>query len=143
MIIISPYARKMRNDKEHPKNYPFWKEVIEHIDEDIVQIGIDGEEQLVPDFRKNLQLYELSVLTTQCRTWVSIDSFFQHFCWDLNKPGIVIFGQSDPNIFGHTENINLLKDRKYLRPDQFATWDKCRYDTEAFAEPEKVIRLLA
>ena len=131
MIIISPYARKMRNDKEHPKNYPFWKEVIEHIDEDIVQIGIDGEEQLVLDFRKNLQLYELSVLTTQCKTWISIDSFFQHFCWDLNKPGIVIFGQSDPNIFGHTENINLLKDRKYLRERQFWLWEQAEFNINA------------
>ena len=142
MIIISPYARKMRNDKEHPKNYPFWKEVIEHIDEDIVQIGIDGEEQLVPDFRKNLQLYELSVLTTQCKTWVSIDSFFQHFCWDLNKPGIVIFGQSDPNIFGHTENINLLKDRKYLAPNQFLWWEQTEHLAERFIDPSEVLKHL-
>ena len=142
MIIISPYARKMRNDKEHPKNYPFWKEVIEHIDEDIVQIGIDGEEQLVPDFRKNLQLYELSVLTTQCKTWISIDSFFQHFCWDLNKPGIVIFGQSDPNIFGHTENINLLKDRKYLRERQFWLWEQAEFNIDAFVEPKVILDAL-
>lgn len=142
MIIISPFARPMRNDKMHPKNYPYWREVIENIDEDIVQIGIEGEEQLVPDFRKNLRLYELSILVSQCNTWISVDSFFQHFCWDLNKPGIVLFGQSDPNIFGHPENINLLKDRKYLREKQFWLWEQAEFNKDAFVGPEVVLEAL-
>ena len=61
MIIISPYAKKLISGKQNPKNYPFWKELIELIElvgEFIVQVGIDGEEQLVPDFRKNLSLPE-------------------------------------------------------------------------------------
>lgn len=142
MIIISPFARPMRNDKMHPKNYPYWREVIENIDEDIVQIGIEGEEQLVPDFRKNLRLYELSILVSQCNTWIGVDSFFQHFCWDLNKPGIVLFGQSDPNIFGHPENINLLKDRKYLREKQFWLWEQAEFNIDAFVEPKVVLEAL-
>lgn len=143
MIIISPYARKMRNNQLHPKNYPYWDEVIAKIDEDIVQVGIEGEEELVHDFRKNLALYELSTLVTQCKTWISVDSFFQHFCWDLNKPGIVIFGQSDPEIFGHPENVNLLKDRKYLREKQFWLWEQCEYNKECFVEPKIVLNALA
>lgn len=142
MIIISPYARKMRNDKPHPKNYPYWKEVISKIDEEIIQIGVDGEEQLVDDFRKNLSLYQLATLTTQCKTWISVDSFYQHFCWDLKKPGIVIFGQSDPNIFGHKENINLLKDRKYLRENQFWLWEQADYNKDSFVKPKFVVDAL-
>lgn len=142
MIIISPYARKMRNGKLNPKNYPYWEEVVRGIDEEIIQIGVEGEEPLVPDFRKHLALYELAALTTQCKTWMSVDSFFQHFCWDLNKPGIVLFGQSDPNIFGHPENVNLLKDRKYLREKQFWLWEQAEYDKDAFVEPEIVLNEL-
>lgn len=142
MIIISPYARQMRNDKPHPKNFPYWKEVINKISEEIIQIGVEGEEQLVDDFRKNLSLNELAILTHECKTWISVDSFYQHFCWDLKKPGIVIFGQSDPNIFGHTENINLLKDRKYLRENQFWLWEQVDYNKDAFVKPKFVIDAL-
>lgn len=144
MIIISPYARPMpgMEDKENPKNYPYWKELIELIKEPIIQIGVEGEKQLVPDFRKNLSFTELGDLVKQCRTWISVDSFFQHFCWDLNKPGIVIFSQSDPNIFGHTENINILKDRKYLRDKQFWLWTQCEYNIDAYVKPEEIIKHL-
>lgn len=142
MIVISPYARGMRNGKPHPKNYPYWKDVIKRIDEEIIQIGIEGEEQLVDDFRKNLPLYQLATLTSTCKTWISVDSFYQHFCWDLNKPGIVLFGQSDPNIFGHTENVNLLKDRKYLREKQFWLWEQAEYIEDAFVKPKVVLDAL-
>src|SRR5271167_103669 len=100
MIIIAPFAKKMRDSKltRNPKDYPFWPELIFGIKDPIIQIGVDGEEQLVSDFRKNLAFTELAKLVHECRSWISVDSFFQHFCWDLGKPGIVLFGQSDPNI---------------------------------------------
>lgn len=112
MIIIAPYARGTQSGKPNPKNYPYWKELLELIKEPVVQIGVKGETALVEDFRQNLPLTELAVLVKECRTWISVDSFFQHFCWDLGKPGIVIFSQSDPKIFGHIENTNLLKSRR-------------------------------
>jgi ADP-heptose:LPS heptosyltransferase len=76
MIIISPYAKKLRNEKNNPKNYPWWPELISLIDQPIVQVGIEGEEQIVEDFRKNLSLTELTQLIQQCKTWISVDSFF-------------------------------------------------------------------
>jgi hypothetical protein len=47
MILISPYAQKLRNGNQNPKNYPWWPELISKIDEEIVQVGIKGEIQLV------------------------------------------------------------------------------------------------
>lgn len=142
MILIHPFARPLRDGRKNPKDYPHWKELLSMIDEDIIQIGVEGEEQLVNDFRKNLTLDELAELVKRCRTWIGVDSFFQHFCWDLNKSGIVLWGQSDPNIFGHAENINLLKDRKYLRKDQFLIWDSAIYMQEAFVQPAEVVKYL-
>lgn len=142
MIIISPYAKKMRNGEPHPKDYPYWPEVISCIQEPIVQVGVHSEKQLVPDFRTNLSLAELAELVKECRTWISVDSFFQHFCWDLGKPGIVLFGQSDPNIFGHPENFNLLKDRKYLREKQFFWWEQAKAFNECWVSPEEVLKVL-
>lgn len=143
MIIISPYAQRLRNGKINPKNYPYWQELVEMLHKQgrqLIQVGVEGEDQLVPDFRKNLPLTELEQLVNECDTWISVDSFFQHFCWDLKKPGIVLWAQSDPNIFGHPENVNLLKDRKYLRRYQFHLWEQCDYVKEAFVDPETVMK---
>lgn len=142
MIILSPYSKFMRNGQKHPKNYPYWKEVLARVKEPVIQVGIEGETQLVNDFRKNLPFNELAKLVHECKTWMSCDSFFQHFCWDLGKPGIVLFSQSDPNIFGHVENINLLKDRKYLREKQFWIWEQAEYKEEAFVSPDFVVEAL-
>jgi len=143
MIIISPYAKKLISGKQNPKNYPFWRELIALIDEPIIQIGIEGEEQLVPDFRKNLPLAELMLLLKECRTWVSCDSFFQHLAWSEGKPGIVLWSVSDPLIFGHPENINLLKSRNNLAKNQFLWWEFVPHDAETFVFPTIVLEKLA
>ena len=142
MIIISPYSKALRNGKTNAKNYPYWKELIELIKEPIVQVGIEGEEQLVPDFRKNLSLKELESLVNDCRTWISCDSFFQHFAWDKKKYGIVLWSVSDPLIFGHPENINLIKDRSNLVQNQFLWWEQTEHDANKFVSPEIVIESL-
>jgi len=139
MIIISPYAQKLRNGKPNPKNYPFWKQVIQSIDEEIIQVGVEGEEQLVDDFRKNLSLSELCLLLHKCRTWVSCDSFFQHLAWQQEKKGIVLWSVSNPAIFGHDININLLKSKDCLAPNQFLWWEDTPFDPEKFVSPEEVI----
>lgn len=141
-ILISPWARQLRNGQNNPKNYPFWSQLIHMIDQPLVQVGVSGETQLVPDMRTNLNLNQLSDLINSCSTWISVDSFFQHWCWHLNKPGIVLWGQSDPLIFGHSSNINLLKDRKFLRDKQFWLWEQAEYRTDCWVEPADVISQL-
>jgi hypothetical protein len=142
MIIISPYSKALINGKQNPKNYPYWKELIEMIDEPIIQVGIEGEKQLVPDFRKNLPITELRKLIQECRIWISCDSFFQHLGWDEGKKGIVLWGVSDPLIYGHPENINLLADRKYLVENQFLWWEFVEHRNERFVKPKIVLEHL-
>ena len=142
MIIISPYSKALLSGKQNPKNYPYWKELIEMIDEPIIQVGIEGEQQLVPDFRKNLPITELRKLIQECRTWVSCDSFFQHLGWDEGKKGIVLWGVSDPLIYGHPENINLLEDRKHLAENQFLWWEFVDHQNERFVKPKIVLEHL-
>lgn len=144
-IIIAPFAKGMRNGELHPKNYPYWPSLItllQNAGYNVIQVGIGGETQLVPDFRKNLTLEQLAELTLKAKTWISVDSFFQHFAWDLGVTGISLFGQSDPNIFGHPENVNLLKDRKYLREKQFWMWEQCTFNPDAFVKPEVVLEAI-
>ena len=142
MIVISPYAKKLSNGKENPKNFPYWKELISMIDEPIVQIGVSGEQQLVPDFRQNLSIQELKTLLQECRTWIACDSFFQHLAWTQGKRGVVIWSISDPLIFGHPENINLLKDRSFLAENQFLWWEAYEFDPQRFVTAEQVFQAI-
>lgn len=140
-ILIFPWAKTMRNGKPHPKNYPFWRELIALLHSGghtVVQVGAPGEEQLVADHRTGLQYGDLCKLVKECDTWIGVDSFGQHLAWSLGKRGIAIFGQSDPNIFGHPENINLLKSRDYLREKQFWLWEQCEAFDHVWVQPGEV-----
>jgi ADP-heptose:LPS heptosyltransferase len=140
VIVIAPFAKKLMSGKRNPKDYPYWAEVIAGIKEPIVQVGVEGEEQLVDDFRRNLPISELRKLICECRTWVSCDSFFQHLAWDEGKPGIVLWSVSDPLIFGHSENTNLLKSREHLAQNQFLWWEYTEHKSEKFVSPEEVLK---
>lgn len=144
MIIISPYSKALRNGKQNPKNYPYWKELVQLIQKNIhiVQVGIEGEQQLVHDFRKDLSINDLKILLKECRIWLSCDSFFQHLAWQEQKQGIVIWSVSDPVIYGHPNNINILKDRKYLARNQFLWWDFVEHNVDSFVKPEVVLDYL-
>lgn len=143
-IVISPYSKKLREkDTLHPKNFPFWKELVDLLKIDghkIIQVGVEGEEKLVEDCKFNLSSKELIELYKQCDTFISVENFFPHFV-HANKlnGGVVIFAQSDPEIFGYSENINLLKSKEYLRWDQFGPWEACEYKEDAFVKPDMVL----
>ena len=143
MIIIAPYAKKLMNGKTNPKNYPFWGELLVMIDEPVIQVGVRGEEPLVEDFRVDLPVRELRALIAECDTWIACDSFFQHLAWDTGKPGIVLWSVSDPKIYGHPENVNLLKNRDCLAPNQFLWWEQTEHDPNKFVEPRAVVEALA
>lgn len=148
-ILISPFAKKLRpkngmeNNNPNAKNYPYWNDVVNLLKEKnyyIIQVGTLGEELLPANEHKfNLSLQNLKTLLDTCDTWICVDSFFQHFATYHNKKGVVIFGKSDPNIFGYERNINLLKSRSFLREDQFNFWDDVIYDKNVFVNPDVVI----
>lgn len=123
----------------NPKTYPWWPELVKKLDHSIIQIGVEGEQQLVPDCRFNLSLKQLKVLVSLCDVWLTVDSFLPHLAHIVGKPGVVIWSVSDPTIFGYPENINLLKDRKYLRPNQFEYWEAQSFVEEAFVSPDVVV----
>ena len=83
-------------------------------------------------------MLELRHLLNECRIWIGVDSFFQHLAWDCKKPGIVLWSVSDPIIYGHTENINLLENRVYLAKNQFLWWEATEHNPKSFVKPEIV-----
>src|ERR1043166_6746209 len=131
MILISPYSKPLRNGKPNPKNYPYWEELVELLEKHtyVIQVGGKGEE-LIKGVKMDyigISLRALgkmisSALLNEIKLFISVDNFFPHMAHYYNRQCVVLWGQSDPKLFGYSENINLLKDRKYLRPNQFDVW---------------------
>ena len=144
VILISPFSKKLSTG-ENPKNYPYWASVVQSLRERnyyLVQIG-KGDESDIGCHGKvfDAPLRLLLDLAKCCDTWISIDNFFPHLCAHGGKPGIVIWGQSNPVHFGYPTNINLVKDTSYLRPGrtQFWLWEQTTFRPEVFVEPAVVV----
>jgi len=141
VIIISPVSRPLPDGRKNvAKDYPFWPAVVAGLaGHKLVQIGLKGEPVFVEDFRFNLPLREVKDLAAEAETWISVDNFFPHLCNLIGKRGVVIWSQSDPRIFGYTQNVNLLRSREYLRANQFDYWGSAGYVEKAFVQPEVVV----
>jgi hypothetical protein len=143
MILISPWARKTTDGTPSPKNYPYWGEVVQSLVKmrlEVIQVSCSGEESIgAPKRLDDLSLSEVEKMIQECKVWISVDNFWHHMAWTLGKPGIVIFGSSDPVIFGHPENMNLLKDRRFLRTRQFGLWSQEKANNEIFVGPAVVV----
>jgi ADP-heptose:LPS heptosyltransferase len=143
-LLLSPYSQKLRNEGINPKNFPWWGDVVKLLKEKgwyVVQIGVTGEKEIsgVDEFKTGLRLDNIMDLVKDCNVWASVDNFLPHLCAYLDKIGVVIYSKSDPKIFGYPVNINLLKDKKYLRKDQYDIWEKSEFDIDSFVDAETVV----
>lgn len=119
-----------------------WSKVISLLladNHEVIQVGITGE-KILHDYIFDAPLDKLKDLLYSSDTFISVDNFFPHFAHYYNFRGVVIFSRSAPQIYGYPENLNLLKDLKYLRHDQFGLWESCDPIPESFVEPELVIK---
>lgn len=142
MILLNAWSRPLRNHQHNPKNYPYWQQVLAGIQLPVIQIAVQGDQQLVQDCRFNQSLQQLDQLLEECHTWLAVDSFFQHWAWHRRKQGIVLWGPSNPNIFGHEENINLTLGPTAWRENQFLTWEQLPYNKHVFVKPALVLAAL-
>jgi ADP-heptose:LPS heptosyltransferase len=126
----------------NPKDYPYWPRLVELLKatgERVLQIGLEGEALLTIDYYYNLKISKIKELIEGADLWISVDSFLPHLAHHIPKRGIVLWGPSDPRIFGYPENENLWKGEKYLRKDNFGYWENCTANPEAFYKPEEVM----
>jgi hypothetical protein len=149
-ILFSCWAKPLRSGGWNAKNpsKEYWNKLFKLLKEKgytIWQIGQGAELKLKTADAHiwDKDLWLLGEDIKNCTAWVGIDNFFHHWALlQFKKPGIVLWAQSDPEIFGHDGNINLLKDKKYLREKQFEMWEQATYNPEAFVEPEIVVNEL-
>ena len=130
--LSSGWKNEAINPKNiNPKNYPHRERLIELLKE-------KGYE--IKEIKEKIPLAESKKLIQEADLIICIDSYLQHLCWYVGKQAIVIWGISDPEIFGHSENINILKDRSYLRKDQMLRWEQAPYVPESFSPPEDIMK---
>jgi ADP-heptose:LPS heptosyltransferase len=143
VIILSCWSRNTPNGQPSPKNYPFWPEVVRLLKLKgikTVQVAVKGEKQVGADETLfDVSLADLTSLLNKSSTWIACDNFWPHFAAYHKKRGVAIFAKSDPNIFGHSQNINLLKHRRYLRANQFDYWNGVNLDKDSFVSPNEVV----
>lgn len=131
-ILIAKGVRPLRNGKRSAKEYPFWNDLVPMLKNE----GYEVKEIV------EMPLQDLEALIKESLTVVCCDSFVQHFCWSINKPAVVLWGTGDPAIFGHRENINLLKSRNNLRPNQFDTWEEAVGSVLVWVSPKEVLKTI-
>jgi hypothetical protein len=109
----------------------------------IYQIGRSGERRLagIKDYWFDLPFVELQKKIRDCWFWISGDNFVQHMVYAMPESvkGVVLWGVSDPNLFGYDHNLNILKSTFYLRKHQFMWWNDVKRIDESFEEPQKVM----
>jgi len=73
------------------------------------QVGISGEEKIegCDSYLFDIDYRNVIAILDRCATWIGVDSFLSHAGHAIGKPGIVLFGPSDPKIFGHNTNLNI------------------------------------
>lgn len=142
-IIIVPFSRKNPDGSINAKTYPFWGSLISLLQKQhhsLTQIGEVGEEKLVPDVRFNLRKHEHKKLLAEHDTFISVDTWYPHFAHKLGRPGVVIWGKSDPKIYGYDTHFNIFKDRRFFRKEQFRVWAEEPYDASVFLSPDEVMK---
>ena len=145
-ILFAPFAARAPSlgGRPSPKDYPWAKELGVKLQEnhEVIQVGGSQDEQVAEDFRKNLSFPEVEELIKGSDTGICVDSYLQHHFWSVGRRAIVLFGISDPLIFGHSIHLNLLKDRSYLRPQQYDLYYTNQYCPEAFVSLSEILDAL-
>lgn len=74
----------------------------------VLQVGGYGEKLIKGCIdRRGNDVRKTMALLRVCKTFISVDTFLGHAGHAVGKKGVVLFGPSDPKIFGHDSNINI------------------------------------
>lgn len=144
-ILIQPYAAIPKDANEvgkNPKDWPFFNELIAAMPEhEWIQIGCSNK-PIVGAREVTTNRSGVIDLINECDTWVSVDTWLQHVATlTCKKRGVAIFSKSEPKMFGHPQNINLLKSQMYVQ-SPYATWLASNYSKDSFVSVDKVVKAI-
>lgn len=128
-VIIHITSRCSKNQEWPLEN---WSQLVKEMPENtFLQIGMPDEE-CVPgtiDLRGKTSFREAAALIKSARSFVGINSVFSHVTNAFLTPGVVLFGASQPDIWGHSNNINLYIPERCSPCIDLLRGSKCPYGT--------------
>lgn len=145
--LVSPVSRRKPNGERSPKDYPGWEELCIQLRRKgchITQVAADGDERLqnINALYTGSPLDRVITLAAEASIWISVDNFLPHAVYSVygeTRPGVVLWGPSDPEIFGYPANLNILRSKGCLCGNQFGLWRDVTYDATRFMPPFCVI----
>lgn len=139
MLRLAPYPNavimhiKSKSSKNHHWPPEKWESLVKEMpDLTFIQIGHMDEPCVkgALDWRGKLKLREALCLLKHARSFVGIDSSMAHATNAFDLPGVVLFGDSTPAIWGQENNINIYKATR-CSPCYYYVWnDPCPYGHE-------------
>lgn len=106
-VAINPSALSSANKEWSLAN---WEAVIRQTpDVTFIQIGLQSEPLLAGavDVRGRYSLRELMAVMKYVRGYVGLDSFWGHVAAAWQVPAVILFGPSNPAVWGHLRHTNL------------------------------------
>jgi hypothetical protein len=145
-IVLASNPRPNQDGKPHAKAYPWWDNLTAQLNEafpdiKLYSIGIKGDEPISGCIAMwNKSLKDIFNFTKDAVTFITIDSFLQHLMAPMKKQGIVLWGLSDPKLFGYKWNKNLFINENYFRPNQWDIWPGEKWIEGCWVAPSDVVK---
>lgn len=97
-----------------------------------IQVGLTREQKVenMVDWRGKTSFRETMALFYHIRSFVGVNSSFSHVTNAFDTPGVVLFGPSQPAIWGHSNNVNLYKPLRCSPCLDLLVKGKCPYGRE-------------
>jgi len=108
-----------------------WNELVTTMpDYTFIQLGVESEEKIAGaiDLRGKTSVRESMALVKHSNSFVGVVSFLSHVTGAFNKPGVVLFGPSSIPVWGHSNNINVIKQLTCSPCVDFLRHATCPYD---------------
>ena len=90
-----------------------WERVVREVkkaeDCTFIQVGLEGEKRVrgAINLLGKTTVAQAVALVKHAKIFVGVDSFLNHATNATGTPGVVLFGASNPAVWGHDRNINL------------------------------------
>lgn len=107
-ICINPSS----TDKIKEWDYDKWEKIINFYPKfDFIQLGVKDEKYIngAIDFRSKFSLRQQLSVLCHSKMYIGLDSFWNHAARALDIKSVILFGPTNPKVWGYDGNINIYK----------------------------------
>lgn len=133
-ISFNPSSQCSKNQEWSIESWHLLIKSLPHVS--FLQLGVASESLIegAIDCRGKYSLREQLAILAHSSLYVGLDSFWGHACSALGIKGIILFGDSSPTIWGHSNNINIYKSYSCSPCIDWLYGDKCPYSNKCMLD---------